>query len=90
MKKVEGKKVRIRDIKDSKNVRTYDEYIKEKHFRYAYCATTHSRQGQSIDGNLIIHEWNKSYLVSREWIWTSITRARDFDKVFLQKCKRRY
>eukprot|EP00438_Fugacium_kawagutii_P025372 Skav203192 [mRNA] locus=scaffold3430:4676:8188:+ [translate_table: standard] len=85
IEKVEGKKVKIRDIKDKKNVRTYDEEIIEKHFRYAYCATTHSRQGQSIDGNLIIHEWNKSYLVSREWIYTSITRARDINKIYFYK-----
>ena len=85
VEKVEGKKVKIRDIKDSKNVRTYDEYNIEKHFRYAHCCTTHSRQGQSIDGALVIHEWHKSYLVSREWVWCSITRARVLDKVYFYK-----
>ena len=83
--KVEGNMITIQDIKDKKDVRTVKENIIDKHFRYAYCATCHSRQGQSISGNITIHEWQKSYLVSREWIWCSITRARDFNNVYFFK-----
>ena len=57
------------------------EELLNKHFRYGYCATCHSCQGASINNNIVIHEWDKSYLVSREWIWTAYTRARDFNKV---------
>ena len=80
--KVEGNMITIQDIKDEEDVRTVSENIIDKHFRYAYCATCHSRQGQSISGNITIHEWQKSYLVSREWIWTAITRVRDFNNVY--------
>ena len=83
--KVEGNMITIQDIKDKEDVRTVKENIIDKHFRYAYCATCHSRQGQSISGNITIHEWQKSYLVSREWIWCSITRARDFNNVYFFK-----
>ena len=82
---VEGNMITIQDIKDKDDVRTVKENIIDNHFRYAYCATAHSRQGQSISGNITIHEWQKSYLVSREWLWCSITRARDFNNVYFFK-----
>ena len=50
-------------------------------FIYSYCATCHSSQGSSINTTMTIHEWDKPYLVSREWLWTSLTRAVDFRKV---------
>ena len=53
----------------------------DKHFIHAYCATCHSSQGASVDKSITIHEWNKEHLVSREWIYTAITRARDINKV---------
>ena len=70
----------IENIKDKKKY-TLTEELLNKHFRYGYCATCHSCQGASINNNIVIHEWDKSYLVSREWIWTAYTRARDFNKV---------
>ena len=63
-------------------MRVLDEKDVDKHFRYAYCATAHSRQGTSITGNMTIHEWNKDYLGSKEWLWTAMTRCRDFNKVY--------
>ena len=44
-----------------------------------------SRQGTSIGGTITIHKRQKSYLVSREWLWCSITRAKDFDNVYFFK-----
>ena len=70
----------IENIKDKKKY-TLTEELLNKHFRYGYCATAHSCQGASINNSIIIHEWDRSYLVSREWIWTAYTRARDFNKV---------
>ena len=70
----------IENIKDKKKY-TLPEELLNKHFRYGYCATAHSCQGASINNNITIHEWDKSYLVSREWAWCSLTRARDFNKV---------
>ena len=53
----------------------------DKHFRYVYCTTCHSAQGASIDGQTMIHEWDKKHLVTREWIWCALTRSADFSKV---------
>ena len=32
-------------------------------------------------GRITIHEWEESYLVSREWIWCALTRSTDFNDV---------
>ena len=72
--------ITIENIKDKKKY-TLPEELLNKHFRYGYCATAHSCQGASINNNITIHEWDKSYLVSREWLWCSLTRARDFNKI---------
>ena len=81
---VEGSNVTIQDIK-SKETRTFDEDTIDKHFRYAYCANCHSRQGTTIRDNITIHEWNKDYLVSKEWLWCAVTRATDFNNVYFSK-----
>ena len=77
---INSRGITIENIKDKKKY-TLTEELLNKHFRYGYCATCHSCQGASINNNIVIHEWDKSYLVSREWIWTAYTRARDFNKV---------
>ena len=82
--KVHENEVTLQEIK-TKEVRTFQVDIIDKHFRYAYCSTTHSRQGTSISGNMTIHEWNKSYLVSKEWLYCSITRARDLNNIYFFK-----
>ena len=84
---IEGYKITIQDIKDAEHIRTFDIHIIDKHFRFAYCATTHSRQGTSISDNMTIHEWNKGYLVCREWLWTSITRERGFNNAYFSKIR---
>ena len=60
---------------------TTDMLTLDKHFRYDYCTTCHSAQGASINGKIIIHEWNKKHLVTREWIWCALTRSTDFNDV---------
>ena len=80
---VSGNQITIQDIKNEEDVRVVNENVIDRRFRYAYCATTHSRQGTSIDGTLIIHEWNKEYLISKEWLYCSITRARFLNKVYV-------
>ena len=77
---INSRGITIGNIKDKKQY-TLPEELLNKHFRYGYCATAHSCQGASINNNITIHEWDKSYLVSREWAWCSLTRARDFNKV---------
>ena len=72
--------VTLENIK-SKDRYTTDIYTLDNNFRYDYCATCHSAQGASIKGKITIHEWEKSYLVSREWIWCALTRSTDFNDV---------
>ena len=51
-------------------------------FIFASCSTCHSAQGNSIDGDLTIFDYNH-FLVGNypEFLWTAITRARDLSKV---------
>ena len=51
-----------------------------KNFIYAYCYTAHSKQGCSVDGDVVIYDWNYRY-ADKNWFFTAITRARDFNKV---------
>ena len=57
----------------------------DEHFRYGYCATCHSSQGAWVDKSITIHEWQKQHLITREWLYTSITRATDINKVMFYK-----
>ena len=77
---INGSKITIENIKDKKK-HTLDEEILYKHFRYGYCSTAHSYQGASIKNSITIHEWQRSRLVTREWAYTAITRATDFNNV---------
>ena len=52
------------------------------HFIYAYCYTCHSKQGCSIDDDIVIYDWSKWYCCKNGY-WTSITRARDLNRVKL-------
>ena len=53
-----------------------------KNFIFAWCCTAHSMQGQSVDTDITIFEYNH-FLVRDypEWIYTCITRARDLNRV---------
>ena len=55
-----------------------------KHFIYTYCYTCHSKQGCSVDDDIVIYDWNKWYC-SKNWYWTAITRARDLNRVKFYK-----
>ena len=55
-------------------------YLARNHFIDAHCYTTHSKQGCSIDGDIVNYDWNK-WNVEREWFLTSLTRANYFNKV---------
>ena len=56
-------------------------WIHQEPVRERDCTTCHSAQGASIDGQIIIHAWEKKHLVTREWIWCALTRGTDFNKV---------
>ena len=84
---IEGNMITLRNISNKKDKFDLLEDVVDKIFIYPYCATCHSSQGSSINTTMTIHEWGKPYLVSREWIWTALTRCVDFRKVrfFLNK-----
>ena len=54
--------------------------VLRKHFIYAYCYTAHSKQGCSVHGDMVIYDWNEWY-VSKNWFFTALTRATDFNKI---------
>ena len=80
IKKIVGDDVVIENVKTKKQYPTDKETL-DTNFIYAYCATCHSSQGASVDKTIAIHEWDKKHLVSREWIWTSLTKSTDLNKV---------
>ena len=77
---ISGKVVPLENIK-SKDRYTTDMYTLDNGFGCDYCTTCHSAQGASIKGKRTIHEWEKSYLVRREWIWCALARSTDFNDV---------
>ena len=81
---ISGNVVTLENMK-SKDRYTTDIYTLDNNFRYDYCTTCHSAQGASINGKITIHAWEKSYLVSREWIWCALTRSTDFNDVLFYK-----
>ena len=85
--KIDEDKITLQNISNEKDRFTLTEEEVDSVFIYSYCATCHSSQGASINKTMTIHEWDKPWLVSREWIWTSLTRCVDFRNVkfFLNK-----
>ena len=53
-----------------------------KNFIFAWCCTAYSMQGQSVDTDITIFDYNH-FLVRDypEWLYTCITRARDLNRV---------
>ena len=53
-----------------------------RNFIFAHCCTAHSMQGQSVDTDITIFDYNH-FLVKDypEWLYSSVTRARDLNKV---------
>ena len=78
--KIEGKMLTLQNISDENDVHIFSEEKVDDIFIYSYCATTHSSQGSSIKETMTIHEWDLPY-VSREWLYTALTRCVDFKKV---------
>ena len=69
----------LRDENTNETMKLKLKFI-EEHFIHYYCNTCHSRQGSTIKNPITIHQWNFQH-VSRQWLYTSITRATHFDNV---------
>ena len=75
--KIEGRQLTVQNISDDKNVIVLSEEFVDETFIYSHCATCHSSQGSSIKETLTTHEWDLPF-VSREWLYTALTRCVDF------------
>ena len=73
--------LKLKNIK-SKEIQAIDIEKIRHNFIFAWCATAHSMQGQSVDTEITIFDYNH-FLVREysEWLYTCITRARDLNKV---------
>ena len=70
----------LQNICDEQDVKIFNEEKVDDIFIYSYCATCHSSQGASVKETMTIHEWDLNY-VSREWLYTALTRCVDFRNV---------
>ena len=60
-----------------------------RHITPAYLHWMSMSQGASVDKSITIYEWQKQHLITREWLYTSITRCTDINKVMFYKSKER-
>eukprot|EP00438_Fugacium_kawagutii_P023181 Skav227407 [mRNA] locus=scaffold5580:24324:27602:- [translate_table: standard] len=71
----------LKNIKTEKRQSLPIEKVRSN-FIFAWCCTAHSMQGSSVDTDITIFDYNH-FLVKNypEWLYTSITRARDLSRV---------
>lgn len=67
LKDMENRNLKNQNI-DIKEIRIFHKYTINKYIGYAYSAIYHNRQGIRIRNTIIIHEWNKNYLMSKTMI----------------------
>ena len=77
-----GKQITLQNIAREDDKFMLFEPVVDANFIYSYCATTHSSQGASVKESMTSHEHSLPF-VSREFLWTAITRCVDFRKVKL-------
>ena len=76
--------ITIANIKTPEKIITLHIVILRSHFISAFGYTSHSVQGCFIDDDVTILDWNH-HLITCEWLWTGITRARDLKRVQFYK-----
>eukprot|EP00438_Fugacium_kawagutii_P018169 Skav234138 [mRNA] locus=scaffold1519:11582:14900:- [translate_table: standard] len=53
-----------------------------RNFIFAWCCTAHSMQGQSVDTDITIFDYNHPLVRNYpEWLYTCVTRSRDLNRV---------
>lgn len=83
---INNKTFTIQDVVEGEKI-TLPIAMISTNFKLPYGLTCHSVQGLSLDGPMTIFDVNCAY-VSREFIWTAITRARSLENVqIFQHCK---
>ncbi len=63
-------------LEDKKGITHTLELPIEKNFSYAYASTIHSKQGASVDGKVVLIDYD-FYYVDRKWLFVALTRGRD-------------
>lgn len=80
---IENAKVKLIHV-NTGDIRNININVLRKYFIYAYCYTAHSKQGCSVDSDIVIYDWNFKY-ACRNWFYTSLTRARDLNRVWFYR-----
>ena len=80
---IQADSIFLQNIKTLEIQTIYLNYLRNR-FIYSYCFTCHSTQGCSVDGDIVIYDWNQP-CVSREWFYVAITRGRDLNKIKFYK-----
>ena len=82
---ITDKGIGLQDVHGGAEVEVKYDMVRS-HFIYDYCRTCHSFQGATIEEETAIFDWEHFY-VSRYWLWTAITRAKNLNNIrfFLNK-----
>ena len=72
----------MRDILSGAEYDIKREKLVKENLSLPYCRTGHVIQGRSVSGNVVIFDTKLSALVSRNWLYVVLTRARDLSNVF--------
>jgi len=73
---------KVRDILSGTEYDIKREKLVKENLSLPYCRTGHVIQGRSVSGNVVIFDTKLSALVSRNWLYVVLTRARDLSNVF--------
>ena len=79
---VGSEKCTLRDILNGNEFEIKREKLVKENLSLPYCRTGHVVQGRSVSGNVVIFDSKLSGLVTRNWLYVVVTRARDLSKVF--------
>ena len=77
-----SEKCTLRDILNLNEFEIKREKLVKENLSLPYCRTGHVVQGRSVSGNVVIFDSKLSGLVTRNWLYVVLTRARDLSKVF--------
>ena len=78
---VGSEKCALRDILNENEFEIKREKLVKENLSLPYCRTGHVVQGRSVSGNVVIFDSKLSGLVTRNWLYVVLTRARDLSKV---------
>ena len=76
---IDGDNITMRYLNTDKYICLKRDVVR-KYFIYAYCYIAHSKQGCSVDNDIVIYDWNFKF-ADRNWFWTALSRAKDFNRV---------